>query len=369
MSSILKALKKLEEQKADKGEGAVNIARDILRASRKAKKAENWVLPTAVVALLFTGGMIAYFVAGGFVTGGEESDPSPVVATAVEKEVGEPQVPAVVDRPQAVFSGTGTSSAEKDREVDSLVAAASSPQKESPDQVDARAAAAKAAGDEAAKTQKETAVALKDTARALKDTAEALKEKVVFPKEVVVMAQEKPAPAEAETVVALKEAPVGATPKPAAQKTERPAVTRTATPKGAQEAVETVRMTKKSAAPAVAARPEPREQNIYRPKAAAAADQPPPTTRAAEGELRVVAPTATSGNAQWSTTRKAPGTFPELRVSEIHYQWEVKNRLAVVNDLPVMEGTLIEGAKVDRILKDRVRFVFNGKYKEIRVRE
>jgi len=39
----------------------------------------------------------------------------------------------------------------------------------------------------------------------------------------------------------------------------------------------------------------------------------------------------------------------------------------VVNDLPVMEGTIIEGVKVDRILPDRVRFALNGQYREIRL--
>ncbi len=58
---------------------------------------------------------------------------------------------------------------------------------------------------------------------------------------------------------------------------------------------------------------------------------------------------------------------PELRVSEIHYKPAAQDRLAVVNDLPVLEGVDIDGARVDRIFKDRIRFVCNGRYLEVKV--
>jgi general secretion pathway protein B len=56
----------------------------------------------------------------------------------------------------------------------------------------------------------------------------------------------------------------------------------------------------------------------------------------------------------------APLVIPDLRVEEIAYQQQPSARLAVINDLPVMEGTDIEGAHVMEILPDRVRFSYQG---------
>lgn len=52
--------------------------------------------------------------------------------------------------------------------------------------------------------------------------------------------------------------------------------------------------------------------------------------------------------------------IPDLQVEEIIYQQEAASRLAVVNGLPVMEGTDIEGARVEQISIDRVQFMFQG---------
>lgn len=49
---------------------------------------------------------------------------------------------------------------------------------------------------------------------------------------------------------------------------------------------------------------------------------------------------------------------PALRLSGIVYQDDPEGRVAVVNDLPVMKGTSIEGATVTDILPDRVRLDF-----------
>ncbi|WP_429886455.1 hypothetical protein, partial [Geoalkalibacter halelectricus] len=217
MSSILKALKKLEEQKAEKKEGAVNIARDILRTSRKAKKVENWILPTAVLALLLTGGMVAYALLGGFSPASEKQvavsaipEPEPGAAGgSMEPTDGLP----VVDRPEALFAGAET----EEEAVAEKVA-------------DATLANVTA-------HQNETAAALNETAQALKDAAEALKERVVFPKEVVVVSPEKTTPTKAQTLVAVRETPAAATPaQPAARTQERapaaspPATSRTTAP-------------------------------------------------------------------------------------------------------------------------------------------
>lgn len=42
------------------------------------------------------------------------------------------------------------------------------------------------------------------------------------------------------------------------------------------------------------------------------------------------------------------------RLSGIVFQEQPENRLAIINDLPVMEGTRVEGYEVSRILPDRV---------------
>lgn len=56
---------------------------------------------------------------------------------------------------------------------------------------------------------------------------------------------------------------------------------------------------------------------------------------------------------------------PILIVSGIIFQPERETRLAIINDLPVMEGTHIEGAEVIEILADRVRFAWAGKFIEV----
>ncbi len=52
--------------------------------------------------------------------------------------------------------------------------------------------------------------------------------------------------------------------------------------------------------------------------------------------------------------------IPDLVIEEIVFVADPSARLAVINDLPVMQGTDIEGARVVEILSDRVRFEFQG---------
>ena len=49
-----------------------------------------------------------------------------------------------------------------------------------------------------------------------------------------------------------------------------------------------------------------------------------------------------------------------LKVAEIFYQEDPANRMAVVNDLPVMVGTPVEGALVQEIRPDHVIFRVNS---------
>jgi len=56
----------------------------------------------------------------------------------------------------------------------------------------------------------------------------------------------------------------------------------------------------------------------------------------------------------------APILIPDLTIEEIVFVNDPGARLAVINDLPVMQGTDIDGARVVEILSDRVRFEFQG---------
>jgi general secretion pathway protein B len=62
---------------------------------------------------------------------------------------------------------------------------------------------------------------------------------------------------------------------------------------------------------------------------------------------------------------ETPAAAPHLVLSGIAFYAERDARLAVVNDLPVMEGTVIEGAVVEEILADRVRFSREGRAFEV----
>lgn len=59
--------------------------------------------------------------------------------------------------------------------------------------------------------------------------------------------------------------------------------------------------------------------------------------------------------------------FPQLQLSGIAWQEEREARLAIIDDLPVMEGMMIDGLLVEEILRDRVRFSRDGKIFELRV--
>jgi general secretion pathway protein B len=57
--------------------------------------------------------------------------------------------------------------------------------------------------------------------------------------------------------------------------------------------------------------------------------------------------------------------LPALTLTGIAFQEDRESRLAVINDLPVMEGTVIAGARVVEISEDRVRFNYSGRSFEV----
>jgi general secretion pathway protein B len=56
---------------------------------------------------------------------------------------------------------------------------------------------------------------------------------------------------------------------------------------------------------------------------------------------------------------------PVLKVTGIGWQKDNADRLAIVNGKAVSEGAVVEGARVEEIFPDRVRFSFNDKAFEI----
>lgn len=278
MSSILKSLKKLEEEKAGQKQGSNNVSRDILKGDvpkRKSKSGPSWQLIVLLLALI--AGAVLFL---------RSPQPAPVVET--------------------------TPTAPIQDQVTKLPAAESTTQAQPAVGNEPPAADATARGVVAA--SKETAEALKTTAAALQDTAAVLKDKVIVPKEAVAVV------------------PPASKPK----KVSKPA----STPAPAKESV--------------ASAPEKKVD------LANAFPAPPP-------KIKPVPMPPDSRTAVWSLANKKGSSKPVLKVSEIHWRNDVRERLAVVNDLPVMEGVVIDGAKVDRIFKDRIRFVVNGQYQEVLV--
>ena len=61
---------------------------------------------------------------------------------------------------------------------------------------------------------------------------------------------------------------------------------------------------------------------------------------------------------QQTTVSPVPGKHADadFKVSGIAWQKESVSRLAVVNGTPVVQGAVVEGARVEEIFQDRVRF-------------
>lgn len=68
-----------------------------------------------------------------------------------------------------------------------------------------------------------------------------------------------------------------------------------------------------------------------------------------------------------SETPGAGAVPAPFQVTEIFYQPDAGS-MAVVDDLPVMEGTVVNGVLIDKIFPDRVRFIVDGRPAEVFVR-
>ncbi len=86
MSSILKALRKLEEEKAALGEGSVDISRDILKRSARKEPTNYWPITSGVLLFLLLG-------SGFLMWSSTRNGSAPLENSAVPAQVSEP-VPA-----------------------------------------------------------------------------------------------------------------------------------------------------------------------------------------------------------------------------------------------------------------------------------
>lgn len=267
MSSILKSLKKLEEEKAGQKQGSSNVSRDILKGDvpkRKSKSGPSWVVMVLLAA--FVAGAVLFL-----------RSPEPPQVAETTPAVG--SAPVLPPANQAQTAGSQDSAPALTTAQD-VVSASKAPEEE---------------------LNTPPTVAVQDTVK------------------------------DQETVVV---APAAAKPK----KVSKPAAKPAAAP------VKEV----------VASEPEKKID------LAAAFPAPPP-------KIKPVPLPAEARTSVWSLANQKGSTKPVLKVSEIRWRNDVRERLAVVNDLPVMEGVVIDGAKVDRIFKDRIRFVVNGQYQEVLV--
>lgn len=98
MSSILKALQKLEQEKTSRRQEAPDVAGDIVKPAR-ARQRSPWLLPAAMAGVTVVAVLVTYAAMGGF------SRPRPATVTAVAPTVTLPEK-ALVSTPPPVSSMT-----------------------------------------------------------------------------------------------------------------------------------------------------------------------------------------------------------------------------------------------------------------------
>ena len=290
MSSILKALKKVENEKGAFKGGTSPISRDLLcEITRPGKRSGSRTRLALIFLILLGGGGLA----GVLLMQNEKVPPTQPLPSVVEiAPVAAPEVP--VAGSVAALEATAEPPAVE-------------PKAETPPSAAATPDTLKIA-EEVVLTTREATAALKDTATTLRDTADALKNKVIV--------------------------------------SSQAAIKRSAGPE------------KKSVAVPTAQAP---------PVPVAVARPLPVVSSTTVSESFPVPVSGASRNPGWHLSQTGDSPAPDLKISEIHWRPVAKDRLAVVNDLPVLEGVDIEDARVDRIFKDRIRFIVNGRYLEVKI--
>lgn len=97
------------------------------------------------------------------------------------------------------------------------------------------------------------------------------------------------------------------------------------------------------------AKTQPKVQAVQPPKPASAAEPAKAAQQAASNAVRTT----------------ASGMTPVIKVNGIAFQDGSSDSMAVVNGVPVTNGSVVEGARVEDIQRDRVRFSYGGEKFEV----
>jgi len=77
MSSILEALKKLEDEKAGRRSGAASIAAKVVKPGRRPGQRQKWLLPAGMTVVAVGAALFTYILMGGFSTQMNPVQPAP----------------------------------------------------------------------------------------------------------------------------------------------------------------------------------------------------------------------------------------------------------------------------------------------------
>ncbi len=287
MSSILKALKKLEQEKARRGQGSLNIAHDILRHGPRRKRRTSPLGVVPVVALALLAAVAGYLLRGD--PAGSDLPMSAVVESPV------PALPSHVPEPVVL------------------------PEPTSPPAV----------------------VVTPEVAPTPPLVDQEVVEEVLSPEPVIVRA---PRTEKAAAPAAPVAEPVGAN-------AERSAI-KAAAPAAPIDAESSLPGAGKGAGPRTPAVPIAAIDPV-----SDVANKTPDGASATriDGERRLISVPQTPPD----PVVAAPPV--PLVITAIAFQDDRRARLAVINGLPVMEGGVVAGARVEEILRDQVRLVLGDK--------
>ena len=292
MSSILKALKKLEEERSSVVDRAEQIARYPETAPRRRSR------PNRTILLLFCGVVIgALSVGGWFLLTAKPAEEKPLVAA-----------------PAGVPPGENSQHAEPEKQA-----------------VRSDMTAGEVSAGKLADPTRETSL----------------------PHAVVSPSQELSAAPTAEIPPREPSSPQAVTAPPPGAEAAKPEQPSRPVARAPRKTAETAPrpVAKTPVKPAVPAKPAAALPAQERPAAAS----PPEPVVVEEVVLPAPASVAAAG--------KEPGSTPQVsslyKLTEI-YRQDAGGSVAVINDLPVMEGTQFNGAMVEKILADRVRLIIDG---------
>lgn len=103
MSSILEALKKLEEEKATRLSGADNIAGKVVRSNRRIRQRPGWWLPAGMACAAVIAAAATYIFTGGFFAANRQAPPAgPAPSSPSQAAAVSPAAPPQAAQPVAV---------------------------------------------------------------------------------------------------------------------------------------------------------------------------------------------------------------------------------------------------------------------------